>query len=85
MLPTQLQGPPNTFFWKIFKKKTTEYFLKFNLYLKVRSLRLKIENNLILMAASVGHTEAYMIGPMFKHMIDCVQLYFTYFFTNIVL
>ena len=29
--------------------------------------------------------EAYMIGPIFKHIIDCMQLYFTNGFTNIVL
>ena len=35
------------------------------------------------MAASAGHTVAYTIGPIFKHIIDCVQLYFTNDFTNI--
>ena len=29
------------------------------------------------MAASAGHAVAYTIGPIFKHLIDCVQLYFT--------
>ena len=33
------------------------------------------------MAASAGHAVAYTIGPIFKHIIDCVQLYFT----NIIL
>ena len=28
-----IQGPPNTFFWKIIKKKTTEYFLKFLIFI----------------------------------------------------
>ena len=37
-----------------------------------------MENNFIQMAA-------YTIGPIFKHIIDCVQLYFTNDFTNIVL
>ena len=40
-----------------------------------------MENNFIQMAASAGHTT----GPIFKHIIDCVQLYFTNGFTNIVL
>ena len=39
-----------------------------------------MENNFIQMAAV-----AYMISPIFKHVIDCVQLYFTNDFTNIVL
>ena len=37
------------------------------------------------MAALAGHAVAYMIGPIFKHIIVCVQLYFTNGFTNIVL
>ena len=75
----------NTFvFGKCFKK-TTEYFLKFFFYLKVQSFRLILENNFIQMAASAGNTEAYTIAPIFKHIIDCVQLYFTNGFTNIVL
>ena len=37
------------------------------------------------MDASTGHAVAYRIGPIFKHIIDCVQLYFTNGFTNIVL
>ena len=44
-----------------------------------------MENNFIQMAASAGHAVAYMIGPIFKHIIDCVLLYFTNGFTNIVL
>ena len=44
-----------------------------------------MENNFIQMAASGGHVEAYAIGSIFKHIIDCVQLYFTNGFTNIVL
>ena len=45
-----------------------------------------MQNNFIQLAASAGHA-AYMIGSIFKHIIDCVQLYFTnygfakYFFT----
>ena len=44
-----------------------------------------MENNFIQMAASVGHAVAYTIGPISKHIIDRVQLYFTKSFTNIVL
>ena len=44
-----------------------------------------MENNFIQMATSAGHAEAYTIGSIFKHIIDCVQLYFTNDFTNIVL
>ena len=36
------------------------------------------------MAASAGHAVAYTIGPIFKYINDCVQLYFTNGFTNIV-
>ena len=43
-----------------------------------------MENNFIQMAASVGLAIAYTIGPIFKHIIDCVQLYFTNGFMNIV-
>ena len=43
-----------------------------------------MENNFIQMAASAGFAVAYTIGPSFKHIIDCVQLYFTNGFTNIV-
>ena len=44
-----------------------------------------MENNFIQMAASASHAVAYAIGPIFKHILDCVQLYFTNGFTNIVL
>ena len=44
-----------------------------------------MENNFIQMAASAGHAAAYAIGPIFKHIVDCVQLYFTNGFTNIIL
>ena len=43
-----------------------------------------MDNNFIQMAASAGHGVAYTIGPICKHIIDCVQLYFTNGFTNIV-
>ena len=45
-----------------------------------------MENNFIQMAASAVHAVAYdRVGPIFKHIIDCMQLYFTNNFTNIVL
>ena len=66
-------------------KKTTEYFLKFLFYLKVESFRLIMDNNFIQRAASAGHAVAYTIDPIFKLIVDCVQLYFTNGFTNIVL
>ena len=40
-----------------------------------------MKNNFIQQAAS----PAYTIGPIFKHIIDYVQLYFINEFTNIVL
>ena len=36
------------------------------------------------MAASSGHVVANMIRPIFNHIIDGVQLYFTNDLTNIV-
>ena len=44
-----------------------------------------MENKFIQMAASASHAIAYLISPTFKHIIDCVQLYITNGFTNIVL
>ena len=44
-----------------------------------------MESNFIQMAASAVHAVAYTIVSIFKHIIDCVQLYFTNGFTNIVL
>ena len=44
-----------------------------------------MENNFIQMAVSAGYAVAYTIGPILKHIIDCVQLYFSNSFTNIVL
>ena len=44
-----------------------------------------MEINFVQMPASAGHAVAYMTGPIFKHIIDCVELYFTNDFTNIVL
>ena len=43
-----------------------------------------MENIFIQMAASAGYAVAYTIGAIFKHIIDCVQLYFSNGFTNIV-
>ena len=40
-------------------------------------------NNFIQMAASADRAVAYTIGPIFKHIIDSVQMYFTNGFTNI--
>ena len=40
-----------------------------------------MENNFIQMAASAGHAVLYTIGPIFKHIIDYLQLYF---FTSLV-
>ena len=42
-----------------------------------------MENNFIQMAASACHEVVYTVGPIFKHIIDCVQLYFTNGFRNI--
>ena len=44
-----------------------------------------MKNNFIQMASSAGHTVAYTIDAIFKHIIEYVQLYFTNGFTNIVL
>ena len=44
-----------------------------------------MENNFIQMAASPGQAVAYTIDAIFKHIIDCVQLYFNNNFTNIIL
>ena len=44
-----------------------------------------MKSNLIKMAASADHAVAYTIDPIFKHIIGCVQLYFTNGFINIVL
>ena len=43
-----------------------------------------MEYNFIQIAASAGHAVALTVRPIFKHIIDCVQLYFTNGFTNIV-
>ena len=43
-----------------------------------------MENNFIQMAASASQAVDYTISPVFKYIIECVQLYFTNGFTNIV-
>ena len=73
------------FFLENALKKPTEYLSNFLFYLKLQSFRLIMENNFIQMAASAGHAVAYMIGPIFKRIIDCMQLHFTNGFTHIVL
>ena len=65
------------FFGKCFEKNLLNIFSNFFFYLKVQSFRLIMENNFIQMAVSADHAVAYTIGPIFKHIIDCVQLYFT--------
>ena len=46
-----------------------------------------VQINLIFfyLAAWAGHAVAYTIVPIFKHIIDCVQLYFSNGFTNVAL
>ena len=56
-----------------FKKKVLNIFY----CIFSQSFRLIMENNFIQMTASAGHAVAYTIGPIFKHTIHCVQLYFT--------
>ena len=41
-----------------------------------------MEINFIQMATSADHAVVYTIGPIFKHIIDCVQLYLINGFTN---
>ena len=43
-----------------------------------------MENNFIQIVALASYAVAYAIGLLFKHIIDCVQLYFTNCFTNTV-
>ena len=75
----------NLFFWKMLQKKLLNIFSNFFFYLKVQSFRLIKENNFIQIAVSADHAVAYKIGSIFKQIIDCVQLYFTNGFMNIVL
>ena len=41
-------------------------------------------NNFIQMTTSAGHAVAFTISTIFKHIINCLQLYFINGFTNIV-
>ena len=52
--------------------------------LKMQSFQLIMKNNFIQIAVSTRYEVAYMIGLIFKHVIVCVQLYFTKGFTDIV-
>ena len=76
--------PQIPFFGKCFKKNT-EYSLKILFLFESTILPANNGKNFIQMAPSAGQAVAYTIGPIFKHIIDCVQLYFTNGFTNIVL
>ena len=62
-------------------KKTTEYFLKFICLFESAILPVNNGKNF--------HSNGYLGWPVvytiFRHIIDCVQLYFTNGFTNIVL
>ena len=66
------------------EKETTEYFLKFLFLFENTILPVNNGKYFIQMAASAGHAVAYRIGPIFKYIIDSVQLYFTNGFRNIV-
>ena len=80
-----IQGPPNNFFLKNALKKLLNIFSNFFfLFWKYNPSRLIMETNFIQMAASAGHAVVYTIGPIFKRIIDWVQLYFTNGFPNIV-
>ena len=58
-------------------KHKTQHFLSLSLFLMLQPL--------IQMAVLAGHVVAYTIGSILKHIIDCVQLYFTNGCTNIIL
>ena len=44
-----------------------------------------MKNNFTKMAVSASRAVAYTLGPIFKRISDCVQMYFTNGFTIIVL
>ena len=73
------------FFFENALKKLLNIFSNFFFHLKIQSFWLLMENNFIQIAVSAGHAVAYTIGPIFKNITDCVLLYFTNGFTNIVL
>ena len=59
-----IQDPLNNFFFEnALKKKYWIFFQIYFFYLKVESFQI---------AASAGHAVTYTIGPIFKHIIDCV-------------
>ena len=75
------------FFFFFFENalKPLNIFSNLFFHLKAQSFRLIMENNFFQMAALTRHAVAYAIGPIFKHIIDYVQLYFATLFMNIVL
>ena len=44
-----------------------------------------MQDNFIQMAASDGYAVAYTVGAILKHIMDCVRLYLSNGFTNMVL
>ena len=64
-------------------KELLNIFSNYFFYLKAKSFIMA--NNFIQMADSAGHAVAYTIGSIFKHIIDCVQLFFNNCLTNFVL
>ena len=68
-----INGSANYLFFGKCKKKLLNICSNSFYYLKLQSFRLIMENNFIEMAVSADHAVAYMIGPIFKHIIDCVQ------------
>ena len=55
------------------KKKLLNIFSNFFFHLKVQYFRIIMESNFIHMAASAGHAVAHTIGPIFRHIIDCMM------------
>ena len=68
-------------------KKTTEIFFQISFFLFESTIpfRLIMENTFIQIVTSAGHAIAFTIDPIFKHIIHCVQLYYTNGFMNILL
>ena len=78
----KVQGPPNNFFFlENVLKKTTEYFLKFLFLFECKILPVN-NGNQFHSNGCLGWpcSNLVTIGPIFKHIIDYVQLYFTNFF-----
>ena len=84
---SNIHGPPNNFifFLENALRKIYWIFLKFLFLFESTNLSVNNGKNFIQMAASAGHAVANTIDPIFKHIIDCVQLYFINGFTNIAL